>query len=465
MALNLNIVVLAAGKGKRMYSDLPKVLHPIAGQPLLAHVLNTAYSLHPRTLAVVIGHGATQVQADVQARFPAHRVEWALQTEQLGTGHAVQQAVPYLDDAHPTLVLYGDVPLTSASTLRALGEAAGNDRLAILTVTLPDPTGYGRIVRDANGQITHIVEEKDATPAERALQEINTGIMVVPTVFLKRALGTLKNTNAQREYYLTDIVAQAVAEGIAVTATQAVSAWEVEGVNSKVQLAALERIHQRHLAQQLLEQGVTLADPARLDIRGALTCGRDVFIDVNCLFEGHVTLADGASIGAHVVLRNVSIGAGTRIEPFTHMDGGDKPIIIGAHASIGPFARLRPGAQLADHTHLGNFVEVKNSDIGHGSKVNHLSYVGDATVGARVNIGAGTITCNYDGAHKYRTVIEDDVFIGSDTQLIAPVTVGKGATLGAGTTLTKDAPAGELTLSRTKQMTVAGWKRPVKNKS
>jgi bifunctional UDP-N-acetylglucosamine pyrophosphorylase/glucosamine-1-phosphate N-acetyltransferase len=329
-------------------------------------------------------------------------------------------------------------------------------------VTLADPTGYGRIVRHPDGQILRIVEQKDASAAERAIQEINTGIMVVPTPFLKRALGALNNHNAQGEYYLTDIVALAVAEGLTVCATHPTEVWEVEGVNSKVQLAALERIHQRNLAQQLLEQGVTLADPSRLDVRGELVCGRDVFIDVNCIFEGQVTLADGVSIGPNVVLRDVSLGRGTRVAPFSHIDGQGQVIQVGSEASIGPFARLRPGTHLADQTHIGNFVEIKNSQIGHGSKVNHLSYVGDAELGARVNMGAGTITCNYDGVNKHKTIIEDEAFIGSDTQLVAPVTVGRGATIGAGTTLTKDAPAGQLTVSRSRQVSVPGWKRPAK---
>ncbi len=441
-----------------MHSDLPKVLHPLAGQPLLHHILRTAQGLHPTTLSVVVGHGAEQVRA----QSTGFAVQWVEQTEQWGTGHAVQQSLPCLDESSPTLVLYGDVPLIRATTLQALLQAAGHDKLGILTVTLDDPTGYGRIVRHPHGQILRIVEQKDASAAERAIQEINTGIMVVPTPFLKRALGALNNNNAQGEYYLTDIVALAVAEGLGVCATHPSDVWEVEGVNSKVQLAALERIHQRNLAQQLLEQGVTLADPTRLDIRGELVCGRDVFIDVNCVFEGQVMLADGVSIGPNVVLRDVSLGRGTRVAAFTHIDGQGQVIRVGSEASIGPFARLRPGTQLADQTHIGNFVEIKNSQIAQGSKVNHLSYIGDAELGRRVNIGAGTITCNYDGVNKHKTLIEDEVFIGSDTQLVAPVTVGRGATIGAGTTLTKDAPAGELTVSRSRQVSVPGWKRPAK---
>ncbi|HEU4620655.1 MAG TPA: bifunctional UDP-N-acetylglucosamine diphosphorylase/glucosamine-1-phosphate N-acetyltransferase GlmU [Burkholderiaceae bacterium] len=449
----MNIVILAAGKGKRMRSDLPKVLHSLAGTSLLGHVLSTARGLAPGQLVVVIGHGAHHVQA----AFPNAAVTWATQTEQLGTGHAVQQAVAYLDDATPTLVLYGDVPLTRIDTLRALLDAAGTERLGLLTAHVSDPTGYGRIVREGT-QVSRIVEHKDATPEEHAINEINTGILVAPTPFLKRALGALRNDNAQAEYYLTDIVGIAVAEHLPVVTTQPAHVFEIEGVNSKAQLAALERIYQHSRANDLLEAGVTLADPARIDIRGELTHGQDVFIDVGCVFEGRVHLGDGAHVGPYAVLRNVEVGARTRVEAYCHLVDA----VVGAEVSVGPFARLRPGATLEDGAHIGNFVEVKNSVIGKGSKANHLAYVGDATVGQRVNIGAGTITCNYDGANKYRTIIEDDVFIGSDTQLIAPVTVKRGATLGAGTTLTKDAPEDQLTLSRAKQMTIPGWKRPVK---
>ncbi|QYY31849.1 bifunctional UDP-N-acetylglucosamine diphosphorylase/glucosamine-1-phosphate N-acetyltransferase GlmU [Cupriavidus pinatubonensis] len=450
----MNIVILAAGMGKRMHSDLPKVLHPIAGRPMLAHVIDTARTLSPSRLVVVIGHGAERVREAVAA----DDVTFAEQDQQLGTGHAVMQALPQLDDNQPTLVLYGDVPLTTAATLKALVEAAGNTRFGVLTVEMPDPTGYGRIVRDAAGSIVRIVEQKDASEAVRAIREINTGIIVCPTGHLRRWLATLRNDNAQGEYYLTDTVERAATEGIDIVSAQPAALWETLGVNSKVQLAEVERIHQRNLAQRLLETGVTLADPARIDVRGELTCGRDVSIDIGCVFEGRVHLGDGVQIGANCVIRNSSIDAGAQVQPFCHIDSAK----IGADGRIGPYARLRPGTELGEDVHIGNFVEVKNSQVAAHSKANHLAYVGDATVGARVNIGAGTITCNYDGANKFRTVIEDDVFIGSDTQLVAPVTVRRGATIGAGTTLTKEAPADKLTLSRAKQMTLDAWQRPVK---
>ena len=457
----MNVVILAAGMGKRMQSALPKVLHPLAGKPLLQHVIDTARELAPSKLCVIYGHGGAAVPAMLKLQQASGQapIDTALQQPQLGTGHAVMQAAPLLDDAMPTLVLYGDVPLTTAASLRRLVEAAGSDKLAILTVEQADPFGLGRIVRE-HGAIVRIVEEKDASAAERAICEINSGIIVAPTRQLKQWLAALSNNNAQGEYYLTDIVAKAVADGVAVVSAQPSAEWEVAGVNSKVQLAELERRHQRNVAHALLEQGVTLMDPARIDIRGELICGRDVTIDVGCVFEGRVELADGVSVGAHSVLVNARIGAGVRIKPFCHIEGA----VVGATSVIGPYARLRPGAELAQDVHIGNFVEVKNSIIGAHSKANHLSYVGDATVGSGVNIGAGTITCNYDGVNKYRTVIEDDAFIGSDSQLVAPVTVGKGATLGAGTTLTRDAPAGKLTVSRARQVTIDSWQRPVKVK-
>jgi bifunctional UDP-N-acetylglucosamine pyrophosphorylase/glucosamine-1-phosphate N-acetyltransferase len=451
----MNVVILAAGMGKRMQSALPKVLHPLAGKPLLSHVLDTARELKPTTLCVVYGHGGNAVPQAVQAPD----LHFAKQEPQLGTGHAVMQAVQFLDDAVPTLVLYGDVPLTTRHSLQQLLDTAGKEKLAVLTVELDDPTGYGRIVR-RQGEVIGIVEQKDASEEQRAIREVNTGIMVVPTPKLKAWLNTLSNDNAQREYYLTDIVARAVADGVPVVTAQPSGIWETLGVNSKVQLAELERIHQRNIATALLEQGVTLADPARIDVRGKLTCGRDVTIDVNCVFEGDVHLEDGATIGAHSVLVNARIARGANIKPFCHIEDA----VVGADSQIGPYARLRPGTELGEDVHIGNFVEVKNSQVAAHSKANHLAYVGDATVGSRVNIGAGTITCNYDGANKFHTVIEDDVFIGSDSQLVAPVRVGKGATLGAGTTLTKDAPEGKLTISRAKQMTIDGWKRPVKVK-
>ena len=440
----LDVVILAAGQGKRMRSALPKVLHPLAGKPMLAHVIDTARGLGARTLCIVYGHGGETVPE----ALAAPDLLWAKQEPQQGTGHAVMQALPRLaakvgaGRTAPVLVLYGDVPLIRPATLQRLIEAAGDDSLGLLTAHLDDPHGYGRIVR-VDGKVTRIVEEKDADDAERLIREVNTGILVAPGAALARWLPSLSNRNAQGEYYLTDIVALAVAEGLPVATAHADADWETEGVNSKNQLARLERIHQRNLADALMEQGVTLADPDRIDIRGELVCGRDVFIDVNCVFEGRVALGDGARIHANCVIQDAVVGPGS---------------------VVGPFARLRPGTVLAEDVHIGNFVEVKNSNIAAHSKANHLAYVGDATVGRRVNIGAGAITCNYDGANKHRTVIEDDVFIGSDTQLVAPVTVGRGATLGAGTTLTRDAPPDQLTVSRPKQISIAGWKRPVKQK-
>ncbi|MEW7848614.1 bifunctional UDP-N-acetylglucosamine diphosphorylase/glucosamine-1-phosphate N-acetyltransferase GlmU [Massilia aurea] len=457
----MNVVILAAGMGKRMQSALPKVLHPLAGKPLLRHVIDTARGLSPKKLCVIYGHGGAAVPQMVAtlAESTGSTIDTALQEPQLGTGHAVMQAVPQLDDDQPTLVLYGDVPLTTVETLRRLVEAAGSDKLGILTVEQANPFGLGRIVRE-DGKIVRIVEEKDATETERAIREINSGIMAIPTRHLKKWLAALSNHNAQGEYYLTDIVAQAVADGVPVVSSQPSGEWEVAGVNSKVQLAELERRHQLNIAHALLERGVTLMDPARIDVRGELICGRDVTIDVGCVFEGRVELADGVTVGAHCVLVGATVGAGANIKPFCHIDDAT----VGAASQIGPYARLRPGTTLGEDVHIGNFVEVKNSTVAAHSKANHLAYVGDATVGSRVNIGAGVITCNYDGANKFRTVIEDDVFVGSDSQLVAPVTIGKGATLGAGTTLTKNAPAGKLTISRAKQVTIDGWSRPVKIK-
>ncbi len=453
----MNIVILAAGTGKRMRSALPKVLHPLAGRPLLAHVLDTARSLHPVRLVVVIGHGAEAVRAAVAAPD----VQFAVQEQQLGTGHAVQQALPLLDPSVPTLVLYGDVPLTRASTLRRLTETAGDDGYGVLTVTLDDPAGYGRIVRDTQGKVERIVEPKDATPEQQKIAEINTGIVTMPTARLRDWLGALKNDNAQGEFYLTDVVELAIEAGIEIVTAQPDEEWETLGVNSKQQLAGLERIHQRNVADALLVAGVTLADPARVDVRGALECGRDVSIDVNCVFEGHVTLADNVTIGPNCVIRDATIGAGTRVDAFTHIEGAE----IGAAVVLGPYARLRPGASIRDEAHVGNFVEVKNAVLGHGSKANHLTYIGDSDIGARVNIGAGTITCNYDGANKFRTVIEDDVFIGSDTQLVAPVRVGRGATIAAGTTVWKDVEEGLLVLNDKTQTGKRGYVRPTKKKS
>lgn len=454
----LNIVVLAAGQGKRMQSDLPKVLHPLAGKSMLAHVLDSARRLSPDRIVVVVGHGGEQVRAAFAAESDLIFVE---QAEQLGTGHAVAQAVPQLAGGEnaqdTTLVLYGDVPLVQTTSLDGLLKAR-EQGVALLTERLDDPTGYGRIVRDADGRVQRIVEHKDASEQERTIQEVNTGIMAAPTGKLVDWLSRLRNDNAQGEYYLTDVIGMAVADSVPVQAAHAAAGWETLGVNSRIQQAQLERIWQGEQARRLLEQGVTLADPARFDLRGSLQCGRDVFIDVGCVFEGEVVLADGVSVGPHCVVRDANIGVATRIEAFSHV----QQAVVGADARIGPYARLRPGADIGDQAHVGNFVEIKQTRLGTGSKANHLAYVGDAQVGERVNIGAGTITCNYDGVNKFRTVIEDDAFIGSDTQLVAPVTVGRGATIGAGTTLTKDAPEGQLTLSRAKQTVIPGWVRPVK---
>jgi bifunctional UDP-N-acetylglucosamine pyrophosphorylase/glucosamine-1-phosphate N-acetyltransferase len=458
----LNIVILAAGLGKRMQSARPKVLHTLAGRPMLSHVLASAQSLSPDAVVVVVGHGAQEVR-DFYAADSS--LQYAEQIPQQGTGHAVQQAAPLLKDDGAdgvTLVLYGDVPLVQPATLRALLDAArgdGEPGVGVLTVRMADATGYGRIVRDNHGAIARIVEHKDATPAELTIDEVNTGLLAVPTAKLRGWLGALRNDNAQGEYYLTDIIAMAVAEGVPVRAAQPAHDWETLGVNSRQQQAQLERIFQQAQADRLLEAGVTIADPARFDQRGRLRCGKDVFIDVGCIFEGDVTLDDGVYVGPHSVVRNAHIAAGARIEAYSHIDESR----VGQDSRVGPYARLRPGSVLGARTHIGNFVEVKNSNLADDAKANHLTYIGDATIGARVNVGAGVITCNYDGALKHRTVIEDDAFIGSDCQLIAPVRIGRGATLGAGTTLTKDAPAEQLTVSRGgKQVSFPGWKRPQK---
>lgn len=452
----MNIVILAAGMGKRMHSNLPKVLHLLAGKPLLGHVIDTANMLSPLKIHVVYGHGGDMVRN----AFSSSDLAFALQEPQLGTGHAVMQALPELDDARPTLILYGDVPLITSATLQRLVLQAGNDKLAILTANVPDPAGLGRIIRE-NGEIKSIVEHKDASEAELAISEINTGIMVVPTQKLKRWLSSLSNDNAQKEYYLTDIVASAVLDKVPVVSAQPDYIWEILGINNKKQLAELERIYQSNIADALMMQGVRLADPARLDVRGSLKCGRDVFIDVNCVFEGDVVLGDNASIGQNCYIRESAIGSGVEIRPFCHLDGA----VVGADSIVGPYARLRPGADLGKEVHIGNFVEIKNSKVADQSKANHLAYVGDSTVGSRVNIGAGTITCNYDGANKHQTVIEDDAFIGTNCELVAPVKVGAGATIGAGTTLTKDAPPHSLAISRSRQTFISDWKRPVKTKS
>ncbi len=452
----MEVVILAAGQGKRMRSVLPKVLQPIAGKPMLAHVLAAARALEASRICVVYGHGGEEVRE----RLDATDLAWARQEPQLGTGHAVQQALPHLSSQGMALVLYGDVPLIGVATLQRLVGAAGVASLGLLTVTLDNPTGYGRIVRDEAGRVLRIVEDKDATDAQRAIREVNTGILVAPVECLRNWLGRIGNDNAQGEYYLTDIIGMAVAEGVEIVTVQPDAVAETLGVNSKPQLAELERLHQSMIARRLMDDGVTLIDPARIDVRGELRCGRDVEIDINCVFEGSVVLGDGVRIGANCVIRDTVIGAGTRVAPFSHLDN----TLMGEDCIIGPYARTRPGTRLGKDVHVGNFVEIKNSTVADHSKANHLAYVGDADIGQRVNIGAGTITCNYDGVNKYRTVIEDDVFIGSDTQLVAPVRVGRGATLGAGTTLTKDAPAEQLTVSRAKQLSIAGWKKPVKNK-
>jgi len=454
----LNIVILAAGQGKRMHSALPKVLHVLAGKPLLKHVIDTARALAPASMVVVYGHGG----AMVPETLPGADLAYVKQEPQLGTGHAVMQALPKLpaesgpDDL--TLVLYGDVPLTRAESLKALIEAARTSKgLAILTVDQDDPAGYGRIVREG-GRIARIVEHKDASAAQQAIKEVNTGIMAIPGSRLGGWLSKLSSSNAQGEYYLTDIVAQAVADGVPVTSAQPRDAWETLGVNSKRQLAELERIAQRNIADGLLEQGVGLADPARIDVRGLLSCGMDVKIDVNCVFEGEVVLGNDVTIGPNCVLKNVSVRAGAVINAFSHLEEAE----IGAHCRIGPYARIRPGTVLDEHVHIGNFVEVKNAKVEAGSKANHLAYVGDSDVGKGVNIGAGVITCNYDGVNKHRTVIGDGVFVGSDSTLVAPVTLRAGAYIGAGSTITREAPAGKLTLTRAKQMTIDAWKPPVK---
>ncbi len=453
---NLNIVILAAGKGTRMHSDLPKVLHEVGAKPILGHVLAAAKALQPSKIIVVYGYGGETVKA----QFESEPIVWVKQAEQLGTGHAVQQALPHLEKGATTLILLGDVPLVDSRDCEKLINKAA-DTLAILSFIKADPSGYGRIVRDGKAHVAAIVEHKDATEAQRQIKEVNTGMMAMPNSLLVQWLAKLSNNNAQGEYYLTDIVAMAVKQGVAVLAEITEDEWSVTGINAKSDLAQIERVYQQRYAEQLLKLGVTLKDPNRIDVRGDLQCGRDVQIDVNCLFEGQVVLGDRVKIAPNCVIKNAVIAAGTQIAAFTHIDDAQ----IGEEARLGPFARIRPGTTLADHTHVGNFVELKNAQVDSASKINHLSYVGDATLGKNVNVGAGTITCNYDGANKFRTVIEDDVFIGSDTQLVAPVTLAKGATIAAGSTITKDAPAGQLTFCRAKdQKSIAGWKRPVKIK-
>jgi bifunctional UDP-N-acetylglucosamine pyrophosphorylase/glucosamine-1-phosphate N-acetyltransferase len=453
----LSVVILAAGKGKRMVSDLPKVLHSVGGKPLLGHVLSTASSLGAVTRLVVYGHGGEAVKL---AFASEEGVLWAEQAEQLGTGHAVAQALPLLDDAGVVLVLYGDVPLTRAETLQPLVAEAWQGKLALLTVELGDPTGYGRIVRDDRGQVQRIVEEKDATPSERCLCEVNTGILAVSAAKLRGWVAELDNDNAQGEYYLTDVIALAVRDDVPVEAFMVAEPAEVQGVNDRRQLAELERFYQARQAEMLLCNGATLLDPARVDVRGAVTTGKDVVIDVNVVFEGTVRLGDRVRIGPFCVLRDAIIGDDVEILSHCRIESAE----VGAGAQIGPFARFRPGARLAAGVHIGNFVEVKNSSIGPGSKVNHLTYIGDAEIGSAVNVGAGTITCNYDGANKHKTIIEDGAFIGSNSSLVAPVRVGKGATVGAGSSVSRDVPDGSLCLTRAPRKDVANWERPVKPK-
>jgi len=452
--MKLAVVILAAGQGKRMKSDLPKVLQPLAGKPLLGHVVSRARSLNPSSMHVVYGHGGDAVRA----ALANENLQWALQAEQLGTGHAVMQAMPNVADDELVLVLYGDVPLIRADTLRQLIDAAGDKAMSLLTVMLDDPAGYGRIVRDASGAIQKIVEQKDATKAQLEIREGNSGIMAVPAKLLRSWLGQLKNSNAQGEYYLTDVIAMAVKDNVKVTPLIAPTVAEVLGVNDKVQLAELEAKNRAERARELMVAGATLADPARIDIRAEVTLGRDVFIDANVLLEGKVTLGDRVRIGPNTVLRDVIIGADCVIHPNSVLEQSE----LASGCLIGPYARIRPGSRLGANAHVGNFVELKKTMLGEGSKANHLTYLGDAVIGKGVNIGAGTITCNYDGVNKSTTTIEDGAFIGSGNMLVAPVRIGKNATTGAGSTITKDAPDGQLTLSRGKQMSLEGWQRPEK---
>lgn len=456
--IHLNVVILAAGMGKRMRSVRPKVLHTLAGKSLLAHVLDAARALSPHKICVVYGHGGEAVPSAIDD----NEIIWVKQEVQLGTGHALLQTLPYLDADGITLVLLGDVPLIKTDTLKSMIAKAVEDNVVLLTVELDKPFGYGRIIRNqATGAIQTIVEEKDASESQRAIREINTGMMVLPNGFLRDYLPKLQNNNSQGEYYLTDMIGIAGAADIQVDACHPMQSWETLGVNSKVHLAELERIHQREYANNLMEQGVQLADPARVDVRGQLVCGSDVEIDIDCIFEGIVQLGDDVKIGAHCILRNVTVASGTIIFPFSLLENAE----IGKNCHVGPYSRIRPGTQLHDEVHVGNFVEIKNSAIGRGSKANHLSYIGDTIMGKKVNIGAGTITCNYDGAFKHQTIIEDEVFVGSDTQLVAPVRVAQGSTIGAGSTITRDTPEDQLTLSRSKQVSISGWKRPQKSKT
>jgi len=453
VTVEVSVVILAAGQGTRMRSRMPKVLQPLAGQPLLGHVIGTAEALKASKICLVYGHGGEQVRE----LFIERDLVWVLQEEQLGTGHAVLQAMPEVDADQTVLILYGDVPLVRKETLASL-VAAGSDQLAVLTAELDDPTGYGRIIRDIDDHLLAIVEEQDATEEQKALREINTGMMACPAGLLAGWLKRIVPDNAQSEYYLTDIIRRAVEDGTTVVPVRTDSVAEALGVNDKMQLAEMERLLRKRTSKALLEQGVTLVDPDRFDVRGYLTCGADVYIDINVVIEGQVQFGDNVTIGPNVIIRESSIGSGTRV----HANCVIERATIGGNCEIGPFARMRPGVEMSDQSKLGNFVEVKNSRIGRGSKVNHLSYIGDATIGEKVNIGAGTITCNYDGANKHQTIIGDGAFIGSGVELVAPVEIGPGATIGAGSTISKHAPSGELVIQRSRQKTIKGWKRPTK---
>ncbi|WP_448917200.1 bifunctional UDP-N-acetylglucosamine diphosphorylase/glucosamine-1-phosphate N-acetyltransferase GlmU [Haemophilus sputorum] len=455
MTKPLSVVILAAGKGTRMYSDLPKVLHPIAGKPMVKHVIDTVKHLNARQINLIYGHGADLLKE----RLADEPVNWVFQAEQLGTGHAMQQAAPFFADDENIMMLYGDTPLIQQSTLERLIAQKPENGIALLTVKLDNPTGYGRIIRE-NGSVVAIVEQKDASAEQLKIQEINTGVMVASGASFKKWLGNLNNNNAQGEYYITDVIAMANEDGFQVQAVQADEFMEVEGVNNRLQLAALERFYQKKQAEKLLLAGVTLIDPSRFDVRGTVEHGKDVSIDVNVILEGNVKLGNNVKIGAGCVLKNVIVGDNVEIKPYSVLEDA----VIGEKSAIGPFSRLRPGTQLAEGAHVGNFVEIKNAQVGKGSKVNHLTYVGDAEVGSNVNIGAGVITCNYDGANKFKTIIGDDVFVGSDSQLVAPVEIANGATIGAGSTITKNVAEGELVITRVAQKHIQGWQRPTKKK-
>lgn len=455
MTKPLSVVILAAGKGTRMYSDLPKVLHPIAGKPMVKHVIDTVKHLNARQINLIYGHGADLLKE----RLADEPVNWVFQAEQLGTGHAMQQAAPFFADDENIMMLYGDTPLIQQSTLERLIAQKPENGIALLTVKLENPTGYGRIIRE-NGSVVAIVEQKDASAEQLKIQEINTGVMVASGASFKKWLGNLNNNNAQGEYYITDVIAMANDDGFQVQAVQADEFMEVEGVNNRLQLAALERFYQKKQAEKLLLAGVTLIDPSRFDVRGTVEHGKDVSIDVNVILEGNVKLGNNVKIGAGCVLKNVTVGDNVEIKPYSVLEDA----VIGEKSAIGPFSRLRPGTQLAEGAHVGNFVEIKNAQVGKGSKVNHLTYVGDAEVGRNVNIGAGVITCNYDGANKFKTIIGDDVFVGSDSQLVAPVEIANGATIGAGSTITKNVAEGELVITRVAQKHIQGWQRPTKKK-